>query len=125
MANKLDKLKTRLFSKTLSLHDAVTLFNTVRYVQNPDIKLLEQLANYHDYQLGTLTQLRALHLKLELLKYEPSELERSMTQRQLYDLKNNWWLNPYSIEKIETYLYFLENSQIDKDELFTIMTQLV
>lgn len=112
-------------SNTLNLHEAVTLFNTVRYDRNPDIKILEQLANYHDYQLGTLTQLRALHLKLELLKYEPSELERNMTQRQLYDLKNNWWLNPYSIEKIETYLCFLENSQIDKDELFTIMTQLV
>lgn len=109
--------------KKLNLHDAVTLFNTVRYVQNPEIEILEKLANYHDYQLGTLTELRALHLKLELLKYKPSELERSMTQRQLYDLKNNWWLNTYSIEKIETYLCFLENSQLDKDEIFTIMTQ--
>lgn len=125
MANKLDKLKTRLFSKTLSLHDAVTLFNTVRYVQNPDIELLEQLANYHDYQLGTLTQLRALHLKLELLKYQPSELERTMTPHQLYDSKNNWWLNTYSISKIETYLCLLENDKLDKDKIFTIMTQLV
>lgn len=74
--------KTRLFLKEFNLHEATKLFNAVLYEKNPDIEILEKLANYHEYRLGTITQLSALHLKLRLSKYKPSELERSMTARQ-------------------------------------------
>ena len=57
--------ETRLFLKEFNLHDATKLFNAVMYEKNPDIAILEKLANYNEYKLGTTNLLVALHMKLK------------------------------------------------------------
>ena len=116
------KQKTHLFLKEFNLHEATKLFNAVLYEKNPDIETLKKLANYNEYKLGTTNQLVALHLKLRLSKYKPSELERSMTARQLYELNNDLWLNAYSIDEIATYMHVAEIYETDK--VFNFMNEI-
>lgn len=53
-------------------------------------------------------------MKLKLSQYKPSELERSMTPQQLYELNNYLWLNAYSIDEIATYMRVVEIHGTDK-----------
>ena len=106
--------ETRLFLKEFNLHEATKLFNADMYEKNPDIAILEKLANYNEYKLGTTNLLVALHMKLKLSQYKPSELERSMTPQQLYELNNYLWLNAYSIDEIATYMRVAEIHGTDK-----------
>ena len=119
---KLYQQETHQLFKNFNLHEATKLFNAVLYEKNPDIEILEKLANYNEYKLGTTKQLVALHIKLKLSKYKPSELESSMTARQLYELNNDLWLNAYSIDEIATGIHVAEI--YGKDKVFQFMHEL-
>ena len=46
---------------------------------------------------------QALELKLQAIKQEPSLIEKTMTEEQLYNANNPLWANAYSIFDLECY----------------------
>lgn len=70
---------------------------------NPKINELEHLLK-NDPRVGqNLNYKKALELKLQSLIQEPSIIEKTMTEEQLYHVNNPLWANTYSVFDLECY----------------------
>lgn len=69
----------------------------------PTIKELEHLLKNDPRVHQKKAYKQALELKLQAIKKEPSPIEKTMTEEQLYNANNPLWTNTYSIFDLECY----------------------
>ena len=94
--------------RPLTVRRATRLFEKVKSEKHPDIKDLERLKNFHKVPIGTKEEMLALNLKYDAMVYQPTSIEKTMTQTQLYDAGSPLWARSYSIEQL-SYYYMLES----------------
>lgn len=70
---------------------------------NPKINELEHLLKNDPRIHQNLNYKKALELKLQSLIQEPSIIEKTMTEEQLYNANNPLWANNYSVFDLECY----------------------
>lgn len=69
----------------------------------PTIKELEHLLKNDPRVHQKKAYKQALELKLQAIKQEPSPIEKTMTEEQLYNANNPLWANNYSVFDLECY----------------------
>ena len=80
----------------------MTSYETI-YNPNPKINELEHLLKNDPRVHQKKAYKQALELKLQAIKQEPSPIEKTMTEEQLYNANNPLWANNYSVFDLECY----------------------
>lgn len=75
----------------------------IYYNPNPTAKELKHLLDIDPRTETSTAYKKALELKLQAIKQEPSPIEKTMTEEQLYNTNNPLWANTYSVFDLECY----------------------
>lgn len=65
---------------------------------------------------------KALELKLQSLTQEPSTIEKTMTEEQLYNANSPFWVHDYSVKELEVYFNIVEHHPTYNDVITIIKT---
>lgn len=79
--------------------------------KEPDIELLEQILNNDCGAYYTPHQIKAIQLKYQAMIAEPTVIEKTMSQEQLFNVQNSLWARNYTIRQL--YYYYKYRKEFD------------
>lgn len=88
----------------------------------PTIKELEHLLKNDPRVHQKKAYKKALELKLQAIKQEPSPIEKTMTEEQLYNANSPFWVHDYSVKELEVYFNIVEHHPTYNDVITIIKT---